>query len=70
MTTQVGDSELHTIEETPTEYEQFVHLVGILDQQTQLIAKIQQKLNTFIDVFYVFIILGILAAACSLIGLI
>ena len=49
--------------------EQFARLIGAIETQNKMVGKIGKKLNTFIDIFYLMIFLSIIAAGCSVLGL-
>jgi len=63
--------EKHDVLENPPSMnaEQFARLIGAIETQSKMVEKIGKKLNTFIDIVYFMTFLSIVAAGCSLIGL-
>ena len=48
--------------------EQFTQIIDAIETQNQIVEKIWNKVNTFINIIYFMILLGIFAAACSVLG--
>lgn len=49
--------------------QRFARLIGAIETQNKMIDKIGKKINTFIDLTYLMIFLSIIAAGCSVLGL-